>query len=69
MKSGFEPIRARWKALSNTICANVVVSMPTEKVTGTAVDIDLDGALILKKGDGSLEKILAGVVSLRKLKE
>ena len=69
VKSGFEPIRARWKALSNTICANVVVSMPTEKVTGTAVDIDLDGALILKKGDGSLEKILAGVVSLRKLKE
>jgi len=69
VKSGFEPIRARWKALSNTIGANVVVSMPTEKVTGTAVDIDLDGALILKKGDGSLEKILAGVVSLRKLKE
>ena len=69
VKSGFEPIRARWKALSNTICANVVVSMPTEKVTGIAVDIDLDGALILKKGDGSLEKILAGVVSLRKLKE
>jgi BirA family biotin operon repressor/biotin-[acetyl-CoA-carboxylase] ligase len=69
VKSGFEPIRTKWKALSNTIGANVVVSMPTEKVTGTAVDIDSDGALILKKEDGSLEKIIAGVVSLRKLQE
>ena len=69
VKSGFEPIRAKWKALSNTIGANVVVSMPTEKVIGTAVDIDSDGALILKKEDGSLEKIIAGVVSLRKLQE
>ena len=67
--SGFEPIRVKWKALSNTIGANVVVSMPTEKVTGTAVDIDSDGALILKKKDGSLERIIAGVVSLRKLQE
>jgi BirA family biotin operon repressor/biotin-[acetyl-CoA-carboxylase] ligase len=68
-KSGFEPIRTKWKALSNTIGANVVVSMPTEKVTGKAIDIDSDGALILKKEDGSLEKIIAGVVSLRKLQE
>jgi BirA family biotin operon repressor/biotin-[acetyl-CoA-carboxylase] ligase len=68
-KSGFEPIRAKWKFFSNTIGARVVVSTPTEKVTGTAVDIDSDGALILKKEDGSLEKIIAGVVKLRKLKE
>jgi BirA family biotin operon repressor/biotin-[acetyl-CoA-carboxylase] ligase len=68
-KSGFETIRMKWKALSNTIGANVVVNMPTEKVTGKAMDIDSDGALILKKEDGSLEKIIAGVVSLRKLKE
>jgi BirA family biotin operon repressor/biotin-[acetyl-CoA-carboxylase] ligase len=68
-KSGFETIRMKWKALSNTIGANVVVNMPTEKVTGKAMDIDSDGALILKKEDGSLEKIIAGVVSLRKPKE
>jgi BirA family biotin operon repressor/biotin-[acetyl-CoA-carboxylase] ligase len=68
-KSRFEPIRVKWKALSNTIGANVVVSMPTEKVTGKAIDIDSDGGLILKKEDGSLEKIIAGVVSLRKLQE
>jgi BirA family biotin operon repressor/biotin-[acetyl-CoA-carboxylase] ligase len=69
VKSGFEPIRARWKALSNTIGANVVVSMPTEQVKGLALDIDSDGALILQKEDGSREKIMAGVVSLRKLQE
>ena len=69
VKSGFELIRDRWKSFSNTIGAKVVVSTPTEKVIGTAVDIDSDGALILKKEDGSLEKIIAGVVSLRKLQE
>ncbi|MFA5375297.1 MAG: biotin--[acetyl-CoA-carboxylase] ligase [Dehalococcoidia bacterium] len=69
VKSGFESIRAKWKALSNTIGENVVVSMPKENVTGLAVDIDSDGALILEKEDGNLEKIIAGVVSLRKLQE
>jgi BirA family transcriptional regulator, biotin operon repressor / biotin---[acetyl-CoA-carboxylase] ligase len=64
--SGFEPIRQKWKALSNTIGAQVTISSATEQVAGLAKDIDSDGALILEKDDGSLERIIAGDVSLRK---
>ncbi|MCL0058549.1 biotin--[acetyl-CoA-carboxylase] ligase, partial [Dehalococcoidia bacterium] len=47
--SGFEPIRERWKALSNTIGARVSVRGEREQVEGAAIDIDEDGALILRK--------------------
>lgn len=69
MKSGFETIRMKWKALSNTIGEKVVVTLPNGQIKGVAVDIDADGALMLAKDDGSLEKIIAGVVKLRKLQE
>jgi len=68
-RSGFEPVRDKWKTLSNTIGEKVVVSLPNGQIKGTAVDIDADGALILQKDDGSFEKIIAGVVKLRKLQE
>ena len=62
---GFEPIRERWKALSNTIGAWVELSETEgKKVKGKAIDIDLDGALILQKKDRSIRKIFAGDVSL-----
>jgi len=64
-KSGFEPVRQRWKALSNTIGARVNISSAIGQITGLATDIDSDGALILRKEDGALERIIAGDVSLR----
>lgn len=63
--SGFESIRHRWKALSNTIGRKVWVSSGTEQVEGEAVDIDQDGALILRKTDGTEQRIMAGDVSLK----
>ncbi len=65
-KSGFELIREQWKALSNTIGSEVTISSATEQLTGRAVDIDSDGALIVQKDDGTQERIIAGDVSLRK---
>ena len=62
--SGFEPIRVRWKALSNTIGARVSISSGGKQVDGEAIDIDGDGALILQKADGTLERILAGDVQI-----
>jgi BirA family biotin operon repressor/biotin-[acetyl-CoA-carboxylase] ligase len=67
--SGFEPLRWKWKDLSDTIGANVIVSMPTGEVKGLAVDIDSDGALLLDKGEGDIERIIGGVLRLRKLRE
>ncbi|MCL0095433.1 biotin--[acetyl-CoA-carboxylase] ligase [Dehalococcoidia bacterium] len=62
--SGFEPIRVRWKALSNTIGARVSISSGGKQVDGEAIDIDGDGALILQKTDGTLERVLAGDVQI-----
>lgn len=62
--SGFEPIRVRWKALSNTIGARVSISSEGKEVDGEAIDIDGDGALILQKADGTLERVLAGDVQI-----
>ncbi|MCL0038998.1 biotin--[acetyl-CoA-carboxylase] ligase, partial [Dehalococcoidia bacterium] len=62
--SGFEPVRMRWKALSNTIGARVSISSEGKQVDGEAIDIDGDGALILQKTDGTLERVLAGDVQI-----
>ena len=58
--SGFETIRKRWKALSNTIGAWVSVRGERERLDGRAMDIDVDGALIVQKADGTLERVISG---------
>ena len=64
-EGGFEPIRQRWKALSNTIGERVVITGARGKMEGEAVDMDQDGVLIVRKDDGVIERIIAGDVSLR----
>ena len=34
-------------------------------IEGVAEDVDLDGALLLRKDDGAVERLIAGEVSLR----
>jgi len=64
--SGFQSIRERWKAMSNTIGAWVELSdVDGGKMKGKILDMDADGALLLQKRDKSIERILAGDVSLR----
>jgi BirA family biotin operon repressor/biotin-[acetyl-CoA-carboxylase] ligase len=63
--SGFEPIRERWKARSCTIGARVSIRGAREQVEGEAIDIDEDGALIVRKANGILERVIAGDVLLR----
>lgn len=62
--SGFGPIRERWKSLSNTIGARVSISNGGKQVDGVAIDIDGNGALILRKVNGALKKVIAGDVSI-----
>jgi BirA family biotin operon repressor/biotin-[acetyl-CoA-carboxylase] ligase len=49
-----------WKPYSNTIGRYVKIITHNEASEGTAVDVDDNGALILKMADGSLKKILYG---------
>lgn len=58
-------MRASWRALSSTLCKEVLVRSEGSELRGVAEDIDESGALLLRV-DGSLERVLAGdVVQVR----
>jgi BirA family biotin operon repressor/biotin-[acetyl-CoA-carboxylase] ligase len=52
---GFGPVRERWRMLSDTIGRLVTV----DGVTGLAVDLDVDGALLIDVG-GTVRRVIAG---------
>ena len=54
-RDGLAPVRARWLALADTIGRRVSV----DGVTGVAVDLDADGALVLEVG-GRRHRVVAG---------
>jgi len=49
-----------WKRLSGTLNKYVRILSPREVIVGRAIDIDTNGALIVKERSGSLKKALAG---------
>ncbi|HET7343984.1 MAG TPA: biotin--[acetyl-CoA-carboxylase] ligase [Methylomirabilota bacterium] len=56
-REGFEPVRARWRALADTLGRPVSV----DGVSGVAVDVDDDGALLVDDGTGR-RRIVAGEI-------
>lgn len=64
-KEGFAPILDEWRKYSCTLCQEVKVIAPDMTYFGTAIDIDEEGLLIVRKKDGSLDKVVAGDVSIR----
>jgi BirA family transcriptional regulator, biotin operon repressor / biotin---[acetyl-CoA-carboxylase] ligase len=62
--SGFEPIRTRWKELSNLIGRRITVAMIGKTLAGEVVDIDMDGVLIVKDHQGEHHRIVSGDVTL-----
>ncbi len=59
---GFGPVREMWRELSATLGQEVLVKSEAREVRGVAEDIDEQGALLIRKPDGVLERILAGDV-------
>jgi len=51
-----------WKLYSHTLGRKIRVDMGEKIITGEAVDINEEGALILKKEDGELIKIISGTI-------
>jgi len=49
-----------WKKLSATLNKLVKIVAPGEEITGRAIDIDTNGALVIKGKDGSLRSVIAG---------
>jgi len=49
-----------WKGLSATLNREIRIETPGGEITGKAVDIDSNGALIIREKDGSLRTAIAG---------
>ena len=65
LEKGFSPVLDEWRQYSCTLGQQVKVIAPDCTYFGKALDIDEDGLLIVRKEDGSLEKVVAGDVSIR----
>lgn len=60
---GFPHIAARWESFFELKGRKVKVEMGDRIVSGIAGGIDRDGALIVEKEDGAIERIIAGDVT------
>lgn len=65
-RDGFKPIITKWRKLSATLGHRVRVHFHKEYIEGQAQDIDEEGALLLKRDSGVVERITAGdIVKIR----
>ncbi|NQT90039.1 MAG: biotin--[acetyl-CoA-carboxylase] ligase [Candidatus Omnitrophica bacterium] len=63
-KEGFSPMITEWRNLSTTLGKRVRATCMHKKIEGEAMDIDSDGALIVRLDNGFRERILAGDLTL-----
>ncbi len=60
----FNDVMSRWKALSLVLGRKVIVSQPGKRISGTAFDIDGDGALLVRDDQGATHVVHAGDLSI-----
>jgi BirA family biotin operon repressor/biotin-[acetyl-CoA-carboxylase] ligase len=60
-----EEIRRRWKELALVEGQEIEVTSLGEVVTGTALDIDEDGALLIQTDNTTIKRVVAGDVTLK----
>ena len=63
-RSGFGPVREAWKARARGLGEVVSIHLAVRTITGRMRDLDADGALLLERPDGTLERVTAGDVVL-----
>lgn len=61
-KEGFKAIRGEWRDLSETIGCHVKVQCHEGKIEGQALDVDADGALVIRLDSGFHKRVLSGDV-------
>ncbi len=61
-EKGFEHIVTEWRNLSYMLGERVKVICQNKKIEGYAVDLDLNGALVIRLDSGFTEKVTAGDV-------
>jgi BirA family biotin operon repressor/biotin-[acetyl-CoA-carboxylase] ligase len=65
LKEGGSPLIKAWKARAQIEGKRVRVTSFGEVLTGRAVDVDSDGALILTTGDGERKRVVAGDIEYK----
>ena len=60
-----EEVWAGWRARLNVLGREVEVAAPEGTISGVALDVGLDGALLVQRADGRAERVLAGDVTVR----
>jgi BirA family biotin operon repressor/biotin-[acetyl-CoA-carboxylase] ligase len=56
---------ARWRAALETVGRRVAVDGPDGRLVGRALDVEPDGALLLERDDGRVERLFSGELSAR----
>jgi BirA family biotin operon repressor/biotin-[acetyl-CoA-carboxylase] ligase len=63
MNEGFNSILVEWKKYARFLGCQVEVMSGTEKWVGLALDVDVDGSLILRLEDGTVKRVFVGDVT------
>lgn len=58
----FSSVLKEWKSYSHTLRKKIKIDIGEKIITGEAIDINEEGALIFKKEDGELVKIISGTI-------
>ena len=66
MRKNFDLILEEWRNLAGFLGQYVEVLSFDEKITGRAVDVDQNGALIIKLRNGTVKKVMSGDVTIQK---
>ncbi len=61
---GFASLRERWLEYEATLGREVRVLLGERELTGIAEDLDEDGSLVLRLGDGRLQRVSSGELTL-----
>ena len=60
--TNFEAVADEWAKLCTTLGRQIVVTMGQRRIEGFAQALDGDGALLLRRDSGKIERILGGDV-------
>ncbi|MFH1995463.1 MAG: biotin--[acetyl-CoA-carboxylase] ligase, partial [Candidatus Omnitrophota bacterium] len=64
INESFLPIRDEWKQLTHMLGSRVTITILKRTIEGQAIDIDNDGALLVRLDNGFIERISSGDVTI-----
>ena len=65
-RADFETVVAEWAGLCTTLGKQIVVTMGARRIEGHAQALDGDGALLLRRDNGQVERILGADVTVER---